>query len=165
MVGQTAQQSTGQSPLGMRLRTRGSHRARRCEDRLAGAAGGTRLGNTNIDTILDEKEMKKAQTFLKRKITSKRQEYLEQDRKKQRQEGQSAKQKLEKASVYYQIYKDDVIKQEPKANKEFCKIVQELAQKSSEMPPIFVGDLRASWNEVPCWSFAFEAGGCGQRTN
>ncbi|CAE7753563.1 unnamed protein product, partial [Symbiodinium microadriaticum] len=70
----------------------------------------------DVDTILDEKEMKKAQTFLKRKITSKRQEYLEQDRKSSGM-------------------KDDVIKQEPKANKEFCKIVQELAQKNSEMPP------------------------------
>ena len=37
--------------------------------------------------------------------------------------------------MYSQIFKDDVIKQEPKANKEFCKIVQELAQKNSEMPP------------------------------
>ena len=89
----------------------------------------------DVDTVLYEKEMKKAQVFLKRKLTSKRQEFLAQDRKEQRQEGQSAKQKLEKASVYYQIFKDDVIKQEPIANKEFCKIVQELAQKSSHMPP------------------------------
>ena len=86
--------------------------------------------------------------------------------------------------MYYQIFKDDaahsdagayrmkklsaaspqVIKQEPIANKEFCKIVQELAQKNSHMPPpsLAISELleRSALLEL-----RFEAGGCGQLTN
>ena len=59
-------------------------------------------------------------------------EALKPARTKQRH---SAKQELAKARVCFQVFEDDVIKQEPKEAKEFCEIVEEFAQNNSGMPP------------------------------